>query len=82
MNYQKGIFEPAQKHATILSLDLADRAKAGESLENLWEDLSERLHDFYSPVARATSHSVCRSRAGPWASLTARATPRARPVCR
>ncbi|MEE9198431.1 MAG: Dyp-type peroxidase [Dehalococcoidia bacterium] len=48
MSCQKGILERPQDHATIFALDLRDSAAAADCLSELWGDVTERLHDWYS----------------------------------
>jgi putative iron-dependent peroxidase len=47
MSEQKGILEPPQGHATLLTYDLRDASAAPDALARLWEDMTERLHDWY-----------------------------------
>lgn len=47
MSEQKGILESPQAHATLLTYDLSDASAAPDALMHLWEDVTERLHDWY-----------------------------------
>jgi Dyp-type peroxidase family len=49
MVVQRGVIDPNQAHLLVMTFDLADAGVAGERLENLWSDVSERLHDWYAP---------------------------------
>ncbi|MFQ5875752.1 MAG: Dyp-type peroxidase domain-containing protein, partial [Dehalococcoidia bacterium] len=48
MTCQKGILERPQNHATIFTMELKDSTTAPGCLSELWDDISERLHDWYS----------------------------------
>lgn len=50
MTVQRGILDPNQAHLLVMTFDLADQDAASERLENLWSDVSERLHDWYAPL--------------------------------
>ncbi len=51
MTVQRGVLDAPQKHIFIMTFDLADAAAAQAKLDQLWADVSERLHDWYGGVS-------------------------------
>ena len=48
MAHQRGILDPPQQHAVLMTFDLEDASAAPGRLRFPWEDVSERLHDWYA----------------------------------
>ena len=51
MGFQKGILEAPPAHATVLTFDLTDAQEAPNALAEVWEDIDERLEDWYAWAA-------------------------------